>query len=167
VKSVPRKPCHSNFFFLIVAVILLVSFSGCVDEGADEIYLINKDLNSLRDVNLIDLNNGQVLQFDESTQTWLPVDANLSGSGSIYSGISPIIVDNVAGTIASDYNHKDYNIGFLQVQDNARFLGDMNVGSGEDQVSIGKDTNKISFPQGFASVDWNGSALVFKTVDTR
>jgi len=148
---------------------LLVSFSGCVDEGADEIYLINKDLNSLDDVNLFDLNNGQILQFDEATQMWLPVDANLVGGGGDgnYTGISPIVVDNVAGTIASDYNHKDYNIGFLQVQGNARFLGDMNVGSGEDQVSIGKDTNRISFPQGFASVDWNGSALVFKTVDTR
>ena len=164
----PRKPCHSNFFFLIVAVILLVSFSGCVDEGADEIYLINKDLNSLDDVNLFETADGQVLQFDEATGTWVSVDANLvGGADRNYTGISPIVIDNVAGTIASDYNHKDYNIGFLQVQDNARFLGDMNVGSGEDQVSIGKDTNKISFPQGFASVDWNGSALVFKTVDTR
>jgi len=166
---VPRKACHSNFFFLIAAVILLVSFSGCVDEGADEIYLINKDLNSLDDVNLFETADGQVLQFDEATGTWVSVDANLVGGGGDrnYTGISPIVIDNVAGTIASDYNHKDYNIGFLQVQDNARFLGDMNVGSGEDQVSIGKDTNKISFPQGFASVDWNGTALVFKTVDTR
>ena len=163
-----RNHCRSDFFFLIVAVILLVSFSGCVEEGADEIFLINKDLNSLDDVNLFETADGQVLQFDETTGTWVSVDANLvGGADRNYTGISPIVIDNVAGTIASDYNHKDYNIGFLQVQGNARFLGDMNVGSGEDQVSIGKDTNKISFPQGFASVDWNGSALVFRTVDTR
>jgi hypothetical protein len=88
-------------------------------------------------------------------------------AGRTYTGISPIVVDNDANTISSDYNHKDYNIGYLQVQGNARFLGDLNVGSGSDQVSIGKDSNKLCFPQGLACLDWNGEALVMRTVDLR
>lgn len=164
----------SSLVLILTLMFMAAILSGCVDSGASDLIYIKKTevtqggktytglspINVDNDLNIIELLYTQ--DFNDIYK-----GGGAGSAGRTYTGISPIVVDNDANTIASDYNHKDYNIGYLQVQGNARFLSDLNVGSGADQVSIGKDSNRLCFPQGLACIDWNGETFTMRTVDFR